>query len=376
MRPNKARVRVLILSILIAFLVAIPAFSQSRPASGGLSFRLVVRDSLYPEYLADPFSLTSGFKYLKLTNPSLGQPSTVLASNGEEYVQVPFAHFVPSEFSSHSTYWQIKGFMNLHVARLELWNAIKFETGLAGGLNTVFEEFGGTDTIGFDGLWRLSETVRFFDVLAVRFGEHHFSGHWGDEKLEELPVAGDPDYVPYTGFEEYVRNNSWVLGVSLTPLPWLRLYAEGEMPQEPSYVRPGVHAPAGFHTPNGDDMTTHILQQEGLLGKVAAYDSSYKAYRVQAGAELRFPIEKVGSLFAAADFQFHQDGQTLHQVGGYSPDNPWESEYTVGGGFEYTMGLAGMKVRMEWYYHSGRFPLVNYFFLRSDYVSFGFALDS
>lgn len=361
---------------MFVFLAVPPARSQTPVSWSGLSFNLVARDALYPEYLADPYSLTSGFKFFKLTTPSLGQPSTVLASDGEEYVQVPFAHYSASEFSSHSTYYQIKGFMNLHLARLELWNAIKFETGVSGGLNTVFEAFGGTDTLGFDGIWRLAETVKFFDVLAVRFGQHHFSGHWGDEKVGKLPEPGDADYVYYTNLEEYVRNNSWVLGASLTPLPWVRLYAEGEMPQEPGYVRPGVHAPAGFHTPNGDDMATHILSQEGLLGKLAAYASSYKAYRLQAGAELKFPVEDVGSLFAAADFQLHQDGQTLHQVGGYSPDNPWEYEYTVGGGFEYAKGLAGRKIRMEWYYHSGRFPLLNYFYQRSDYVSFGFALDN
>lgn len=193
---------------------------------------------------------------------------------------------------------------------------------MAGGLNSVFKAFGGMDTLGFDGIWRLSETPKLFDVLAIRFGQHHFSGHWDDEKLEDLPKTGDADYVYYRELLEYLRNDSWVLGLSLTPWPWMRLYAEGGMHQAEGSVRPGVHAPAGFHTPNGDDMADHILAQEGLLRKVPAYDSSYKAYRLQFGGELRFPIEDAGSLSVAADVQFHQDGQTLHQVGSYDPDNP------------------------------------------------------
>jgi hypothetical protein len=349
------------------------------PASGAgnwFRFSLAAPDALYPEYIEDPYAFTTCFRYFKLTDPTLGRPTTVLATDGEKYVQIPFTDD-PGEFSSHSLYLQFKGCLNLHLARIELWDAVKLEAGVAGGLNTVFEGFSGTDTLGFDGIWRFSETIKFFDVLAVRFGTHHFSGHWGDEKLEDLPEPGDADYIYYRKLLEYLRNDCWVLGASLTPWPWMRLYAEGEAPQAACYLRPGVHVPAGLIAPyGGDDLATHILSQEGLAGKVSAYDGSYKAYRVQFGGEFRFPIEDSGSLFAAADVQFHQDGQTLHQVGGYDPDNPWESEYTAGFGFEYAKGTGGRKVRVEWTYHSGRFPLLNYFYQRSDYLSFGLTLDN
>ena len=286
MRSEIKKTPTVLLVVLVALLAALPAWTQPQSKPGGLSFSFSVKDALYAEYLADPFAITSGLKYFLLSNPSLDLPATVLATNGEEYVEVPFAHYAPEEFHSRNSFFQIKGMANIHLARINLWDAVKLETGVAGGINTIFRASGGTDTLGFDGIWRLSETISFFDVLAVRFGQHHFSGHWGDETLLELPAEGEYDYVPYTGLVEYIRNNSWVLGASLKPASWARLYVEGEMPQEPSYVCPGVHAPPGFHTGNGDDMATHILQSEGLAGKVGTYDSSYKAYRVQAGIEL------------------------------------------------------------------------------------------
>ncbi|MFA7118191.1 MAG: hypothetical protein WC159_05390, partial [Sphaerochaetaceae bacterium] len=118
----------------------------------------------------------------------------------------------------------------------------------------------------------------------------------------------------------------------------------------------------------------NITGQEGL-SDLTAYDSSYKAWRLQAGLELRFPVWDMGSFFLAGDVQAHQDGQTLHQVGGYDPNNPWEFECTVGGGFEFNQSILGRKMRLECYYHDGRFPLLNYFFQRSKYVVMGIAIS-
>lgn len=363
--------------LLLALLFLLPAklCAQLRLFDGGLAFNLIDSDSLYPEYLADPYSLTSGFKYFQVTNYS-GVPQTILASNGTEYVEIPFAHYSESEFSSRNSFYQIKGFINLSFARLELWDFFKAEVTTNGGINTVFQAFGGTDTLGFDGIWRLAGTLRLFDAISLRYGWHHFSGHWGDETISDLPQPGDADYIPYTHLEEYTRASSHVFGLSANPKPWARLYFEAELPMLESWIRPGIHVPAGFLSPTGDDLAYHILNQEGLVEEVGSLPASYKAWRLQAGAELRCLLGDWGSLFLAGDFQLHQDGQTLHQVGGYDPENPWEFEYTVGGGLEYEKGFLGRKIRVEAFYHAGRFPLTNYFFLRSDYISVGLAINN
>jgi len=365
---------VIVVSI-FTFAVSAPVPAQFKFFGGRLSFNLIDSDTLYPEYAADPYSLSSGLKYFKVSDFS-GIPQTVLATDGSQYVEIPFANYSESEYDSHSSFWQIKGFVNLTFARIEYKDIVAAEVTAAGGLNSVFQAFGGTDTLGFDGIWRLAGTIRLFNIVSFRYGMHHFSGHWGDEIVEDLPQPGDADYIYYLRLEEYVRASSHVFGISVNPFRWARLYFEAELPMKESWIRPGVHVPAGYVSPSGDDLAYHILSQEGLLEEVGSYDSSYKAWRLQTGVEFKWPIRDWGSLFVAGDCQFHQDGQTKHQVGLYDPNNPWEFEYTVGGGFEYEKSFIGRKIRIEAYYHEGRFPLTNFFFLRSNYISVGLAINN
>ncbi len=358
-----------------ALLVPIPADAQFRFFGGSFAFNFIDADALYPEYAADPYSMSSGLKHLTMMDYD-SVPQSILASDGVEYVKIPFASYAESDFANRSSFWQIKGFVNLSFARIEIKDIFAAEVTTDGGINSVFQDFGGTDTLGFDGIWRLAATVRLLDTVSLRYGLHHFSGHWGDEIVEDLPRPGDADYIPYNNLEEYVRASSHVFGVSVNPEPWARLYFEAELPMEECWLRPGVHVPAGLTSPSGDDLAYHILNQEGLLEEVLAYGAGYRAWRLQAGIELRWAFGDWGSIFAAGDFQLHQDGQTLHQVGGYDPANPWEYEYTIGGGVEYSKGFLGRKIRVEAFYHDGRFPLTNFFFQRSRYVSLGLAINN
>lgn len=369
-------------TLFVAFLISIGALltpvsvcAQLRFSEGGLSFNLIESDALYPEYVADPYSMSSGLKRLVMMDYA-SVPQSILASDGTEYVRIPFASYAQSDFAHRNSFWQIKGFVNLSFGRIAIKDILAAEVTTDGGLNSVFQAFGGTDALGFDGIWRLAGTVRLFDVVSLRYGWHHFSGHWGDEIIEDLPRQGDADYIAYNNLEEYVRASSHVFGMSVNPFPWARLYFEAELPMEECWLRPGVHVPAGLISPSGDDLAYHILNQEGLLEEVSAYGAAYRAWRLQAGIELRWVFGDWGTLFAAGDFQLHQDGQTLHQVGGYDPANPWEYEYSVGGGVEYGKGLKGRTVRVEAFYHDGRFPLTNFFFQRSRYISVGLAINN
>lgn len=76
--------------MLVCVLARSSASSQASSASSWLRFSLVAPEALYPEYIGDPYALNSGLRYFMLTDPSLGRPTTVLASDGEQYVQVPF----------------------------------------------------------------------------------------------------------------------------------------------------------------------------------------------------------------------------------------------------------------------------------------------
>jgi hypothetical protein len=355
-------------------LVAVVAFFAGTSGVWAISFQWAPLDPLFREALADPFACSTSFRYLGVLDEA-SVPDSVLVANSEsqQYEKIMYDNTL------QRGYWQMKSAVNVGLLRVTL-GPVQAEGYIQGGLNTVFQKQGSVDALGFDGMYGAGMTMRFFGIVAIQAGFHHFSGHWGDEILADLQES-NPGLDLYSStsthhLEEYTRGNSWLAGISLEPVTWGRLYFFAELPMKKAWIRPGIHVPADTIKPGSEDTNQfeNITGQEGLSG-LTAYDSSYKAWRLQTGLELRFPVWKMGSFFLAGDVQVHQDGQTLHQVGGYDPDNPWEFEYTVGGGFEFNQSVLGRKMRLECYYHNGRFPLLNYFFQRSKYVVMGIAIS-
>lgn len=331
-------------------------------------------DPLFREPLADSFACSTSFRLLGVLDRT-SVPDTVLVVNSDTKKYEQFAY----DDKSLRMYWQMKSAVNFGVLRFSS-GPVQAEGYIQGGLNTVFQKEGSIECLGFDGLYGAGATVKLFDTLVVQAGFHHFSGHWGDEILEKL-LQRHPSvdiYNPTTKYHlaEYTRGNSWLAGVSLEPVTWGRMYFFAELPMKRAWIRPGIHVPSTTLKPGSEDKNQfeHITGQEGLEN-LTPPGSSYKAWRLQGGMEVRYPVLDVGSLFFVGEVQAHQDGQTLHQVGGYSPDNPWEFEITVGGGFEFNQTALGRKMRLECYYHDGRFPLLNYFFQRSKYVVLGIAIS-
>jgi hypothetical protein len=159
----------------------------------------------------------------------------------------------------------------------------------------------------------------------------------------------------------------------------LRLYAEADIPPKSLLtIRPWVHVPEGTEDKeDGADMVDKIGGQEGNSGgrhTDDTYDASYRALRLETGVELRFPVPYVGDLIIAGDVQFHQDGQTMHQVGAYSSDNPWDIEYNILVGQTLGRSVSGIEFSLEYTYHSGRFPLTNFFYYTCEYHSIGIGM--
>jgi hypothetical protein len=323
--------------------------------------------------MADPYSNSTSFRPFSVLNEE-GVPRGILFADSESDTYVEKVFEDRSYESSHSFY-QLKSAANIGLCRLTIdW--FQIEGYINGGVNTVFQNYGATDTLGFDGFYGMGATVRLFNTLAMQFGFHHFSGHWGDETLKNLADYDSTFDLSEETFVEYTRGNSWLASISYEPIEQVRFYASAELPQSSAWIRPGVHVPMYTIKPGSTDTNQHdyILGQEGIDDSTV-YDDSYKAWRLQTGTELRLPIRSFGSLFVAADVQFHQDGQTNHQVDSYDASNPWEVTYTVGGGFEFNRGLLDRKFRLEVYYTDGRFPLLNYFYKRSQYIIFGLAIS-
>lgn len=329
---------------------------------------LVPMDPLFREPLADPFAPSSSINYMTM-NDEESVPHTVLISDGEQYQEVSFRDV---DFERNYEFFQLKSAVNVAVLRLSV-GPLQVEGFLQGGISATFQGFGALDTLGFGGIYAAGANVRLFDRIALQGGLHHFSGHWGDETIITLAESGVD--LATTKLEEYTRGNSWLVGISIELDSRSRFYGFAERPMDEAWVRPGIHVPSYVAKPGSPDQSQfdYITGQEGLSG-LEAPDPSYKAWRLQCGMEYRLPVLDLGSIFLAADFQFHQDGMTGHQVGGYSQDNPWESEFTAGGGIEFDQTLLGRKLRLQVYYHDGRFPEMNYFYQRSRFISLGFAI--
>ncbi|MDX9809138.1 MAG: hypothetical protein RBT04_03190 [Sphaerochaetaceae bacterium] len=361
-------------TIIHIFTIVLMLLTLVMPKITAVSFEWAPLDPLFREPLADAFANSTSFRLLKVTDDA-GVPDTVLVANSETNRYETLAY----DDRSLRDYWHMKSAVNIGILRLS-FDIMQLEGYIQGGLNTVFQKEGSINSLGFDGMYGAGITFKVFDTVAVSGGFHHFSGHWGDEILVDL-LETHPDLDVYSStatrrLVEYTRGNSWLVGISVEiPAP-LRWYVFAELPMTKAWIRPGIHVPPHSLKPGTDTVNQfdNITAQEGLSG-LSGYDASYKAWRLQTGAEIRVPISNIGSIFAAGEVQAHQDGKTLHQVGGYDRDNPWEFEYTVGGGFEFNLGRLKRKFRFELYYHDGRFPLLNYFFQRSRYLVMGIAIS-
>ena len=70
--------------------------------------------------------------------------------------------------NSHGFY-QLKAATNIGLCRVTI-GPVQIEGYLNGGVNTVFQNFGATDTLGFDGFYGAGGTLRLFNTLAMQFG--------------------------------------------------------------------------------------------------------------------------------------------------------------------------------------------------------------
>lgn len=403
------------------FTICLALLCASAFAGNLFSFDTVSQTPLYREAFADPYAFNTKLHIFQVSDPDL-KPNRVYSiiaerTSGTETYGV-FYDYLPisdtMDDPQNTRYFNMKtgvslGLMHLRFNGYKLIPSVDAQINLGGYINTIFCMFGANDTLAFDGSYFLGASVRFADILSVRFGMHHFSGHYGDEMLvdyfETNKVNASEQFKSGSLFEyakakdgkdyylinpvEYVRDNSWLLGVS-ADLPSksrlsVRVYGEAELPQDPSWFRPFVHVPAGYTSPSDPNQSlidkiggSESFPQDQLDEEQQVKEAglgTYKGWRIHTGIEMRYNLGFC-ALFVAGDVQYHQDGQTKHTPGAYSPDNPWEIEYTVGGGVELgKVSSGGKTVRIEAYYHDGRTPSTQWFYQRTKYVTVGLGLN-
>lgn len=359
---------------ILLLLLLLLAFCLSSVYSGwsfgnGFSFEIAPMDPLFQENRAYPFSNTTSFSMLFSPEDSEYLPTDFLVSKGDggSYALLPF----DDVDTSHNSYWNLKAATNLGLLRFSYRNYISVEMYIHGGLNSVFANYGGTNVLGFDGMYGLGATAQIMGQLTIRFGFHHFSGHWGDEMLAKFNERNDRS--SYHTLTEYTRNNSLLLDIAYQPVKYFRVMAEFELPQQTSWIRPYAHIPDGVNTPSyNHPLVGHIGEQEGFYAPRADYPDFYKAWRIGLGAELMYPVEGVGEAYLSYDVQFHQDGK-IDYIGkiAYNPDKPWDIEHTVALGFQFEETPDSPSFAIQLTYHDGRFPLLNFFYQKSRYFGVG-----
>ncbi len=337
-------------------------------------------DPLYKESLAYPFSNTFRFNYMISPKTEENVANTILVS-ADDGGSPSYKKLAYKDMSTHNTkFWGLKSCVNIGLLRLTYKDIVSVEGYIHGGINTVFGAYGGVDCLGFDGQYGAGLSALFLDSIALRAGFHHYSGHWGDEILNDFYSRGytSTDYKTIT---EYTRNNSWFLGLSYDLLGYVRLAFDAELPMANSWIRPAAHVPGDTTKPSSEESpedantAEHIWEQEGFPDRDNHhYPSSYKAWRIGLSVEAQYPVKNIGRVYATFDLQLHQDGKIDIATADYDETLPWRKEYSAVIGIALQDRVELPEVCVELGYHNGRFPLLNYWFQDIEYFSVGIGL--
>ena len=174
-------------------------------------------DPLYQEGRAYPFADNVAFRYMIAPENTEYLPTDILVSDNTlnegkgGYKRLSFR----DPDTGNNTYWNLKAAVNAGLFRFAWEDRLTLEMYLHGGLNTVFGAYGGVDVLGFDGFYGAGVSFDVYDIVTFRFGFHHFSGHWGDEALNDFYSMNSNSN--YSALTEYTRNNSWLFGISIKP---------------------------------------------------------------------------------------------------------------------------------------------------------------
>ncbi len=351
-------------TILISVLFISTIFSLSATENSFTSFHWFNSKSLYHQSPTDLFNPTSTLEIMMLQS---GQPRTVRVSPEDDsamYEDIPI--FDGDKYIDENLYARLKTGVDVGLFRLGLFhNEAQMELAFSGSLNTIFQGFGGADNIGFDGIFFFGPQIKFFDRVTIKFGLQHYSGHYGDETIANYYETND-DVLRKT--INYTRDNNLVFGLEAEIVKNLYIHAEATRPRLATWMGPSVHIPTWVIKPSNSLPLNPINANEENVDAMV-YPDSYKAWTIQTGLNYDLMVTKEIGIGLSGDIKLHQDGMTLHQINGYSEDNPWELELTIGGGITLKDQNSSHISRINFIYHDGRLPLLNYFYQRTSYIS-------
>ena len=308
-----------------------------------------------------------GASTLEIMMVQTGQPRVVRATPDDgsgQYEDLPI--FSTGKYADENMYARLKTGVDVGFLRVGLFQKkAQLELAFSGALNSIFQGFGGADNLGFDGIFFFGPQLQLFDRVSVKFGLQHYSGHYGDETIDNYVAVNGGVKRELLGF---TRDNNLFLGLSVEPIKNLHLKFEATRPRLNTWMGPSVHIPSWVLKPsNGQPLNPISANNENVAA--SAYPDSYKAWIIQTGLSYELALTNQLGVVLSGDLKLHQDGQTMHQIGMYDESNPWENEYTVAAGLNFLDTQSDIRSLFLVTYHNGRLPLLNYYYQRTSYIS-------
>ena len=363
------RVKRIISSIAI-FLVALSLW-----ADFDYRLELVSMKPLHREYLADPDKAALQFIYMDIYR---GFPDHVFQDgrswDGWEWNPTRFDFAEDSRMLTKGSWaGQVKLGENLSLLRntftFDHWlSPISFDYTFSGIIDILMEG-AMADMIAYDGVYFHGLTLSIAERFSLRFGFHHICTHYGDGIMKAIPrsrppftdrsIRAEEPYIPRDDFNvtyKYVRMNGIVIGLSIEPVEWLRLYGEYNfVPVGVGSLRPVMFQPSWIDISNNP-----------------GYPESYRDQIINFGIELSYPIfPGLGNTRLGYDCHMYEEGRIRYrdQDGNYigkdemyfyDPDASW----IVNHGLVLEQELNG-SISIELGWHTGRSPLHTFWYMEN-----------
>lgn len=350
-------------------LISILVFS-TLSTFASFSFSLISKDTLYPVSFVDPVSSLSGIHYFYETISDESCDYLIFNSKTREYQRYVYREWDDSY--RNNVLLSAGGYFSLFKFS---WDKIQFELVGEAGLSSVFSLGEFSDMQGLDGTFLVGLNIECFNSFTIQASLKHYSSHWGDEMLmmaqENMLLKRDAPFW-FTRWE-YIRDNNLRIGLAYTGSEKFNLRASIEAPLPTSNFYPYSECPDNIVDPYTglpySERDTFFHDIRGDLG------SFYKAIIIQTEAQYIHPLRKNLDFFAGIHFKFHQDGITNNTL---TPrdDNRWnwDIEFDLITGIEIKDPNSHFSISLDLIFHHGRYPILNYKYKESQYISVGLSL--
>lgn len=355
-----------VLAVLCFFLFALSVVSASFVFDFGPS------DPLYAPSLNDSYTFYSGLHYIHQTESSPEGNNIMVMWKAREATDPDKFEVISYRDGTINDFLHLQLGTSVSFFRIGWPEYFLLSPTLQASFNSVFAASGGADVLGFDGSFFFGGEARILDGFVMRFGLRHYSGHTGDEVLQDAVSRNVTDSTGSFEVVNYVRDNMYELGIGYDGNQYVQVFASILLPKKSSWWNPVFHKPDWIESLPGKP--TSVRDEAYWNARGGGLGSGYGAYILQGDLNLAYPFSEKYKVFSSLNVKFHQDGTTNHTLTLDDDTVRWEMEWTASLGFTISDAAANKALSIEVLYHDGRFPLLNYFWKRSKYVSVGIAI--